>query len=511
MSATGNVVAPAAIYAQLSAGLDARTQEILERRRTSDTRRRRGWLMRRMLLGSDLGGLIAAFLAVEVAFALFAGGAFVTSPNDLVFAAMLPGWIVLAKLEGLYDHDGERADHTTVDEIAAVFQTVTVGTWLYAVIAWASGIGGFDFDKLLAFWLAAIVLVTAARIGARSICHKSITYLQNTVIVGAGEIGQLVARKVLHHPEYGLNVVGFVDFDPKERRSDLGHLTLLGSPDDLPAIVRLLDVERVVVAFSRESHEETIDLVRTMQDLNVQIDIVPRLFEIVGPNVEIHSLEGLPLLGLPPARISRSSMLLKRAFDVVAALVALALTAPLFAVVALLIRRDSPGPVLFQQRRLGMNMREFTLLKFRTMHANTDDAPHRAYIERLMSGDAAPTENGLFKLDRELDVTRVGRWLRRTSLDELPQLINVLRGDMSLVGPRPCIPYETEHFARHHFERFLVPAGITGLWQVTARAHTTFSEALDMDVTYARGWSTALDFTLVLRTFRHVLTRPGTT
>jgi lipopolysaccharide/colanic/teichoic acid biosynthesis glycosyltransferase len=155
-------------------------------------------------------------------------------------------------------------------------------------------------------------------------------------------------------------------------------------------------------------------------------------------------------------------------------------------------------------------MREFTLLKFRTMQADTDDAPHRAYIARLMNGDAPAEGNGLFKLDRTADVTRVGAWLRRTSLDELPQLLNVLRGDMSLVGPRPCIPYETEHFEPHHFERFLVPAGLTGLWQVTARAHTTFAEALDMDVAYTRSWSASLDFTLVLRTVRHVLTRPGT-
>jgi lipopolysaccharide/colanic/teichoic acid biosynthesis glycosyltransferase len=219
----------------------------------------------------------------------------------------------------------------------------------------------------------------------------------------------------------------------------------------------------------------------------------------------------MPLLGLPAARIARSSMLLKRASDVVVALVALVLTAPLFALVALLIRRDSPGPAFFRQQRLGMNQREFTLYKFRTMRVDTDDAPHRAYIERLMREECASEESGLFKLDREADVTRVGRWLRKTSLDELPQLVNVLRGDMSLVGPRPCIPYETEHFSTHHFERFRVPAGITGLWQVTARAHTTFSEALDMDVAYARAWSTALDFTLVLRTVRHLLTRPGTT
>src|SRR5205823_5916506 len=133
-----------------------------------------------------------------------------------------------------------------------------------------------------------------------------------------------------------------------------------------------------------------------------------------------------------------------------------------------------PGPVFFRQERLGMGMKEFPALKFRTMKVDTDDAPHRAYIAQTMSSSAAPTGNGLYKLDRSDAITPFGRWLRKTSLDELPQLINVLRGQMSLVGPRPCMPYETEAFEPHHFERFLVPAGLTGLWQVTARAHSTF-------------------------------------
>ncbi|TMJ93151.1 MAG: sugar transferase [Actinobacteria bacterium] len=150
-------------------------------------------------------------------------------------------------------------------------------------------------------------------------------------------------------------------------------------------------------------------------------------------------------------------------------------------------------------------MREFTVLKFRTMKASTGDTAHREYIRGTMTAAAVPGANGLYKLERDDSVTRVGRWLRRTSLDELPQLLNVLRGDMSLVGPRPCLSYETESFAPHHFERFLVPAGLTGLWQVAARASVTFGEALDMDVAYARGWSFGLDLRLLARTPFQVL------
>jgi len=177
-----------------------------------------------------------------------------------------------------------------------------------------------------------------------------------------------------------------------------------------------------------------------------------------------------------------------------------ALVAPLMLVVALLIRRDSRGPAFFRQERVGIDMRSFTLLKFRTMREDTDHAPHREYLREILSADAAPGTNDLYKLDRSDVVTRVGKLLRRTSLDELPQLVNVLKGDMSLVGPRPAIPYELELYAPHHFERFLVPAGLTGLWQVEARAHSTFGEALDLDVIYARSWSLGLDLRLLLRT-----------
>jgi lipopolysaccharide/colanic/teichoic acid biosynthesis glycosyltransferase len=191
---------------------------------------------------------------------------------------------------------------------------------------------------------------------------------------------------------------------------------------------------------------------------------------------------------------------LKRWLDVLLASLALVLTAPLFALFAVWVRLDSPGPVFFRQARLGEGMREFRMLKFRTMAVGTDDAEHREYVSRTMTSKAELGANGLYKLDRAGAVTRSGRWLRRTSLDELPQLLNVLKGDMSLVGPRPCLAYETELFAPHHFERFLVPAGLTGLWQVTARASSTFAEALDMDVLYARGWSLSLDLRLLVRT-----------
>ncbi|TMK77843.1 MAG: sugar transferase [Actinobacteria bacterium] len=490
----------------------ARTLEILEHRRAARRPHRRGWLIRRMLLLADVAALAAAFFIAELLFGGGSGSAnrFHSGLEYALLLATLPGWILLARLYGLYEQDEERTHHPTTDDVTRVFHLVTVGAWLLFAGEWLTGVAHPSLPKVIALWALAIALVTAARSGARFACRRSLAYLQNTIIVGAGDVGQNIARKLLRHPEYGINLVGFVDARPKARQDGLDHVMLLGGTGQLPGLVRMFDVERVVIAFSGDSSEETLEVVRSLNDLDVQVDIVPRLYELVSPSVKIDTLEGVPLIELPPPRLTRSSWQIKRTIDIIGALVALILTAPLFAYIAWRVKRDSPGPIFFRQTRLGQNQREFTALKFRTMKVDVDTSVHREYIERTMDPRVAPTVNGLYKLERDEAVTQSGRWLRRTSLDELPQLINVLRGDMSLVGPRPCIDYETEHFLPHHFDRFLVPAGITGLWQVTARAHATFKEALDMDVAYARGWSLGLDLRLLSRTPLQVLRRRAT-
>lgn len=463
-------------------------------------RHRRGWLVRRMLVVADVVGLVAAFLITEL---LFRGSGVVDevgiAVESVIFALALPIWVVAAKLYGLYDGDEERATHSTADEVMSVFHLITVAVLGFYATSWLVGLSRPDQAKLSTFWLLALIGVIAARLVTRSLARRHPAYVQNTLILGAGDVGQLVGRKLLQHPEYRINLVGFVDADPKELRRDLEGVPILGEPDQIVDIVERHAVDRVIIAFSQDLPEEMLRLVFALRKCNVQVDIVPRLFEALGANASIHGVEGLPLVGLPATRISRSSRMLKRGFDVVAASALLLLAAPIMLVIAVLIRHDSAGPVFFRQLRLGMDMREFTVLKFRTMKNGTEEAPHLQYVRQIMTADALPASNNLYKLERP-EVTRVGRWLRTTSLDELPQLLNVLRGDMSLVGPRPSIPYEVELFEPHHFERFLVPAGLTGLWQVEARAHSTFREALDLDVAYARGWSLGLDLRLLLRT-----------
>jgi exopolysaccharide biosynthesis polyprenyl glycosylphosphotransferase len=483
----------------------------LEDRPRPRARGRRGWLMRRLLLLADVIGLSAAFAVVEILFGSHGQpDAFGLDSELALFFVALPIFVLGAKLFGLYDRDEERADHSTSDELARVFLLATVGVFLVSRLA-ALGSGHEpDLTKMTLFWILLIVCIACGRMVVRALARRSVAYVQNTVILGAGDVGQLVGRKLLQHREYGIRVLGFVDDRPKERRPDLGDLTILGTVGELPTIVREQAVDRVIVAFSNERHEQLVPIVRVLRDLDVQVDIVPRLFDVIGPRVHMHTVEGLPLVGLSPVRIPRSSRLIKRALDVVGAFGGLVLATPLLGVIGLAIKLDSPGPVFFRQLRLGKDMREFTMLKFRTMCVDADESTHRAYIAETAGQTSPVLENGLFKLERPGEITRVGRWLRRTSLDELPQLVNVLKGEMSLVGPRPCLAYELDHFQPHHFDRFLVPAGVTGLWQVSARARSTFGEALELDVLYAHSWSLGLDLSLLARTPLQLLRPAGT-
>jgi exopolysaccharide biosynthesis polyprenyl glycosylphosphotransferase len=352
--------------------------------------------------------------------------------------------------------------------------------------------------KLLTFWCLAFVGVSGFRGVARSLCRLSDYYLQNTLIVGTGKVGQLIARKLLAHPEYGINLVGFIDDQPKEPRPDLDGLTILGPPDNLAAIADELDIERVIVAFSNDSTERTIDLVRSLHRPDIQVDVVPRLFDLVGPSCEIHSLEGVPLLGIPSLRLSRASRTVKRALDLALSLGALIVLSPLFALVAIAIKIDTPGPIFFRQRRMGEEGRPFSIFKFRTM--GIDAEARKAELVHLNKHLAPGSDPRMFKIPDDPRITRVGKILRRYSIDELPQLINVVEGKMSLVGPRPLIPEESQHVDTWAQKRMDLKPGITGLWQVLGRSDIPFEEMVKLDYLYVTTWSLWQDISLMFRT-----------
>lgn len=486
-------------YDEMVETANARTLEILEQRRKTAVIRRRGWLVRRMLLIADLIGLSLAATVSELLYPAASNPDHVSAGIEgLLLFCTLPAWVVLAKLYGLYDRDEERTDHSTIDDSVGVFHLVTVGTWVTFICAGLTGIAHPPIAKLVIFWVIAIASITCGRVVARKYCRAQITYLQNTVIVGAGDVGQLIARKLLQHREYGINLLGFVDATPKERRDDLEYLTVLGPLSRLEAIVRLFDVERVIISFSNDSHDEILDLVRSLKDLDVQIDIVPRFFEVVGSNVSIHAVEGVPLVGLPPLRLSRSSWFLKRAVDLVASVTALIVLSPVFALIALRIKAGSSGPVFFRQIRMGRGDQTFLIFKFRTMFADADQ--QKTEVSHLNMHAQNGGDPRMFKIPDDPRVTPFGAFLRRYSLDELPQLINVVKGDMSLVGPRPLILEEDQYITDWARKRLDLKPGITGLWQVLGRSEIPFEEMTKLDYLYVTNWSLWRDLGLIFKT-----------
>jgi exopolysaccharide biosynthesis polyprenyl glycosylphosphotransferase len=484
--------------------LDERTLGILRGHRAIPLGRRRGWLVRRALVCADITGLIVAFALAEGLSLLHVHqDSGLDRLTELAFfLASLPFWILAAKLYRLYDRDEERTDHSTADDLSRVFHLVTVCSFLLYAGAQATRWISPQFLKLFTFWLFATVAVTFLRGAARWYCRRQISYLQNTVIVGAGTVGQSVARKFLSHPEYGINLVGFVDANPMEREEGLAHLVILGDTEALPELIDLLDIERVIFAFSRDDHELALGLIRRLSNMNVQVDIVPRFFDVLSPAMDIHDVEGVPVLGLRPARLPMSSRILKRSADVIGAAVGLTLLSPLFVAIAIALRLDSRGPVFFRQVRVGAAGQAFSIWKFRTMLVDAEVRKHELAHLNKHHGDPR-----MFKIDDDPRVTPVGRWLRRHSFDELPQLINVLHGEMSLVGPRPLIPDEHCFVNDWATKRLELRPGITGLWQVMGRDGIDFGDMVKLDYRYVTSWSVGEDLRLMLRTLPLVLSR----
>ena len=501
----------------LLADSDKRTLAILELRRRAAAGKRRGFLVARMLLLADWLGLVLAFAVADALLGSTGNPGEVSALAELgVFAATLPLWTVAAKVYGLYDNDDERTDHSTADDLVGVFHLVTVGTWGLFVGTHLAGFAQPHVWRLVAFWALAIALIALARGLARAYCRRRITYLQNVVIVGAGRVGQFVARKLLQHTEYGVNLLGFVDDEPRPLAPELASVRVLGRPEDLPAIVRLFDVERVIFAFSSQSEPSTRELVQSMKELDIQVDIVPRLFEAVGPSASIHTIEGVPLMSLPPVGPSRSSLALKRLIDILGAGIALLLLAPLFGAIALALKLDSKGPVFYRHERLGRNGGRLLLFKFRTMHLHCcrgeryGAATAEAEFRRLMEDEGRRHEFELtYKLRDDPRVTRVGGWLRRTSIDELPQLLNVLLGHMSLVGPRPVTQSEIARYGSAATAVLAVKPGITGYWQINGRAGLDYEDRVRLDGAYVGSWSLKLDCKIIANTLRALVSGRG--
>ena len=453
--------------------------------------------MRRLLLLADIVGLFTAFVVAQrLVVAPTPVDTVVPQWELVLFCASLPLWVILARLHGLYDRDEERTDHSSVDDFFGVLQVVTIGSWIFLVGTHVTGLAHPTLERIVVFWALAIGFVTLFRVIIRVIGRRQAAYVQNVLVVGSGNVARLLAEKMGKHRSYGLNIVGFVDHDAGAVTNGGPPLELLGTTNELRQIVHQHRIDRVVVAFSNDSHEDTLDVIRRLQDQRVQVDIVPRMFEVLGTSAQLHAIEGIPLVGLALPRLSGSSRFLKRSFDVVGATFGLVLLSPVFLFTALAIKLDSRGPVFFRQVRMGEDERTFRIFKFRTMVVDAETRKQEVAHLNMHRDD----DPRMFKVPSDPRVTRVGAFLRRSRIDELPQLLNVVRGEMSLVGPRPLILDEDRYVERWARRRLSLRPGITGLWQVLGASDIPFEEMTKLDYLYVTTWSLREDVRLILRT-----------
>ena len=322
------------------------------------------------------------------------------------------------------------------------------------------------------------------------------------IIVGAGEVGRTVMRAIVARPELGYQVIGFVDDNPQKGQTDIGRFKALGPLHNLSRLIEKEAVDEVIITLPWMYHRKIMSIVRECERRQVSARIVPDLFQMSLSRVDVDDLGGVPLIGVREVGFGREALLVKRGMDIVGAVIGLVLGAPLLALIGLAIRLDSPGQIVFRQTRVGATGKTFEMYKFRSMREGAE-----AELEQLRELNEA--DGPIFKIRDDPRLTRVGRFLRRTSLDELPQLWNVLRGEMSLVGPRPPLPVEVTHYMEWHKKRLEVRPGITALWQVSGRSMLSFDEGVLLDIYYIENWSLWLDFKILLRTIPKVLFGDG--
>ncbi|MGH2846797.1 MAG: exopolysaccharide biosynthesis polyprenyl glycosylphosphotransferase [Thermoleophilaceae bacterium] len=451
---------------------------------------------RDMLYRRALGLADALSAAVAVVVGVLILGEDTLSPAAL---AAIPMVIVVGKLSGLYDRDEHLLRKGTLDEAPQVFWVAT----LYTLLVFLAGDyivdGPFGRDQALGLWglLFASMLVSrcAARRGARAVAPE-----ERCLVLGDHEVAAWLAAKVDSAHGLKTRIVGRV---PLERDPPgANHLPILGAFDTLGLVLEQHDVDRVIIAPGESDAEHILDAIRLVKALGVKVSVLPRLFEVVGSSVEFDQIDGVTLLGVRRYGLSRSSWLLKRTLDVAGSLALLLVLGPLMLMIAAAIRLDTRGSVLFRQNRMGRGNVPFEMLKFRTMVDGADAQKAALHAHNEAGG-------GLFKIENDPRVTRAGRFLRRTSLDELPQLLNVLRGDMALVGPRPLVMDEDRLVEGWQRRRLQLAPGMTGLWQIFGSARIPLNEMVKIDYLYGANWSLWLDVKILLRTVPFVLGRRG--
>jgi exopolysaccharide biosynthesis polyprenyl glycosylphosphotransferase len=459
-------------------------------RRRRETIQHRNRVFRRLLALADV---------LSVSGALFAG-AILLGDDSLTWATVgaLLLLIVVMKALGLYDRDEHLLHKTTLNELPALFEVAT----LTALLLWMVGDFIVDGDigrrQVLGMWMLLFLLLVVGRACARNLAARW-TPTERCLVIGDAAAAVVVRRKLALSGSVPAELVGWVPIERIDNRNGGGPIPEF--PEYLERVLAEQQVHRVVLAPGRVDTDALMHVIRRLKALDVSVSILPATPQVIGSSVELDHIHGLTLLGVRGFEIGRSSRLLKRSFDVVLSGLLLILLSPLLLAIAIAIKLGSPGKILFRQRRVGRHGEAFEMLKFRSMYRDADQ--QRDELLHLNEAE------GLFKIADDPRITRVGRILRRWSLDELPQLVNVLRGDMSLVGPRPLIAEEDSRIEGYYRRRLDLAPGITGDWQALGSARIPLDEMVRLDYLYVASWSLWGDVRILLRTIPYVIGRRG--
>ena len=449
-----------------------------------------------------LGSADALALGASLALAFAVSGNNRSVEDWLLILPTLPVWLLVFKLYGLYTQQTNRISHGVLDSVPNLAHALLVGTLLLWLFFRAFADWQLIFKEVIAFYLAAMIAIPLMRTAALRIAGR-LWGPERVLVIGDEMVTSSLLRKLETHPEYGLEpvrVMSRVESDPllPERRGP----DVRGSErSPLADLISRERIDHVIVSHQGVSEPQMPSLLRACAQVGTKVTVIPNYVEVMGPSMDLDDVEGLTVLRLNSLMLDRSSRTLKRSIDLIGASLALIVAAPVMVLVALAILIDSGRPILFRQERIGRRGRRFELIKFRTMIPEAE-----MLVEELREQSRDP--DWLF-LESDPRVTRIGRFLRRSSLDELPQLFNVLKGEMSLVGPRPLPAREDERVTGWARSRLDLAPGVTGLWQVLGRTNIPFSEMVKLDYQYVTNWSPWLDLKLIMRTLPAVLKRNG--
>lgn len=421
-----------------------------------------------------------------------------------LFALSLPAWLTIFAIFQTYSRDYLFGG---LGEYAQVFHAVSVGMLALIVFGFMErGELAISRGWLLLAWALAFLLTAVGRFGVRRAVYALRRHghlLSPALLVGANQEGLALAQQLSSWATSGLFLSGFVDDEVPLGEEVFNGQRVLGRIEDLERLVAEYHIQEVIIAPTALKREQLLDLFRVFSTKSqVHLRLSSGLFEVVSSGLKVKELAYVPLVEFNTMRISGLDMLMKQTLDYLVVLLALPFLLPVLGILALLIRLDSPGPAIHRRRVMGVNGKQFDAFKFRTMYVNGDEilAQHPHLKDELARQ---------FKLKDDPRVTRLGRWLRRFSLDELPQVFNVLMNQMSLVGPRMISPPEMKKYGKWGINLLTVKPGITGLWQVSGRSDLDYEERVRMDMEYIRNWTIWLDLYLLLRTPLAVLSKRG--